>query len=368
MAKSYDEELAEFAQRQEVRAKYAEMKAIAEAATLVPVPTRNLEQELAEDYKEPVWRIRNLHIASSFTTITAAKKTGKSTLMLNLIRSLVDGVPFLGEPVLPLVGNVGYLNMELDPNVWRRWAKEIGIEHAKRIKPWHLRGERFPIYHPELQKRMVEWLKAEEIEVLIIDPGHRLLRGWPTPNGGGENSNDIVAAVCQKLQEIKREGEVVDLFVPLHTGHASGEHQHTRGAIMWQDDPDHLWNLWSKEVVKGDGGVRHFNAEGRDVDFQTTGIKYDKTTHRYEPASIEYMQNTGRVHSVVIALSKLGGTASTRDVRARKLGFGNDLFTGVLQDAKERGLIVTEGSALKLADTEEVRKIVMFGDPEKEVE
>lgn len=368
MSKSYDEELAELAQSMEVREEYARRKAIEQAATLVPLPTKNLAQELGDEYVEPKWRIRNLHIQSSFTTITAAKKTGKSTLMLNLIRSLVDGVPFLGEPTTKLTGNVGYLNMELDPNVWRRWAKEMGIEDPKRIIPWHLRGEKFPIYHPVLEERIVAWLNEQNIEALIIDPGHRLLRGWPSYNGGGENSNDVVAQVCQKLQEIKKAGNVTDLFVPLHTGHAQGEHQHTRGAIMWEDDPDHLWSLWSKEIVKGDRGVRHFSAEGRDVDFETVGIKYERETHRYEPADLEYLQNTGRVNAVVIALHKLGDTASTRDLRAKTTGFSNDYFTGVLQDAKDRGLIIEDGSANKLAKTEDVRRIIMFAGGAKEIE
>jgi hypothetical protein len=363
-------ELERYAQTQRVRAEYNRLKAIEEAATLVPVPEKNVEEELDTEYVEPEWRIEGLHIVSSFTTITAAMKTGKSTLMLNLIRSLVDGAPFMGKAVKKLDGNVGYLNMELDPNVWLQWAREMGITDKRRVRAWHLRGERFPLYHPELQKRVITWLQEREIEALIIDPGHRLLRGWPrSANGsGGENSNDVVAEVCQTLQEIKKAGGVKDLFIPLHTGHSSGDGQHTRGAVMWQDDPDHLWSLWSKEIVKGDGGIRQFSAEGRNVDFKPIGILWDPHTHRYTPCSIEEMQDEGRRRSVVVALHKLGGNATTADLKLATKGFANSFFTEVLHQCYRYGLIEYVGKRNVLCDTAEVREIVAFGGGAEEVE
>lgn len=358
----FDEEVARIKQTQDARDYVKRMRAEAEADQLAELPGVNVRQQLAEEYVPPVWRIDGLHIASSFTTITAPKKTGKSTLMLNLMKSLLDGQTFIGQPVLAPEKNVGYWNMELDPNVWLQWVQDIKLANDDRLIAEHLRGQKFPLWHPEMRKRVVDWLQVHEIEVLIIDPGAKLLRGWPT-NGSVENSNDVVAEVCQVLQEIKREGAVTDLFVPLHTGHASqGESQHSRGAIVWQDEPDHLWNLWSKRIV--DDEIRHFNAFGRNVDFDTVLIDYDPKTHRYQPeANPDALLNLGRARSVVLALAK-HGELGTADLRKRTKGVGNDVFPEAVEEAERRGWVKIErvgrSEIHRLTDSEEVRAIAAF--------
>lgn len=338
----YEEELERVAQSMRVREEIAYRRAIEEAATLVSLTDKSVRDEITEDYVEPTWRIEGLHIASSFTTITASKKTGKSTLMLNLMRSLVDGRPFLGQRVEPVTGKIGYWNLELDRNVWLQWVKDIGIQAADQIVALHLRGQRFPIYHPELYKRIIEWLKRNEIEVLIVDPGAKLLRGWPVLGGGGvENNNDVVAVVCQRLREMVEDGGVTDLFVPLHTGHNGGENQYSRGATVWEDDPDHLWNLWSKEVVKGDEPIRHFKAFGRNVDFDTVMLEYDKQTHAYKAQrNLEQIQERGWTRAIVLALTKNGplGAAALRKVTK---GISTDNFTQAVEAAVASGVVET---------------------------
>jgi hypothetical protein len=344
---TFDQEMARVAQTLRVREEIAYLKAL-EEATLTDLPNTSIADQLKEEYIEPVYRIDGLHIVGNFTTITATYKTGKSTLMLNLMRSLVDGDPFLGQRVLPVDRNVAYWNLEIEQNQFLQWASDTGLKGKGRVKPLHLRGTPFPLYHPEFEKRIVAWLQDNEIDALIIDPGYLLLLGWPpVGNGGIENNNDLIAVVANKLQEIKRAGGVTDLFIPLHTGHqaSGGDNMHARGGSVWGGYPDHLWTMWKKRLVEGEDEIRHFRATGRSPDFDTILLAFDKHTRLYTAEdSLEGVQNRGRAKAVVIGLIRCGGTAGTAELRKATKGKGmaNEAFPSAVEEASRRGYITVD--------------------------
>lgn len=345
---SYDDEMARIAQTMRIREEIALRKA-QEQVDLYELSDLSMAEELKLEYTPPVYRIDGLHVQGNFTTLTATYKCGKSTMMLNLVRSLVDGVPFLGKQVRPLSGNLGYLNLELGKDTFREWFSATGTQHMEKVYTQHLRGVPFPLWHPEFAKKVVAWLKRHEIEALILDPAAELLPGWPGSERGVENNNDLIATVCKTLLEVKEAGGVTDLFVVLHTGHNAkgGDDMHARGASFWGGKPDHLWYMWSKQLDPTDKDpTRHFRAEGRSPSFPTKLLSYDTNTRLYTPEdSLEAVQARGRAKAVALGLLKLGGQAGKAELRKATKGLSNEAFPAAVEAACELGYILVDRSS-----------------------
>jgi hypothetical protein len=237
-----------------------------------PLPRQTLKDALANRPEEPAELIERLHRRGYNTTITAAYKTGKTTLGGNLLRSLADGVPFLGRfPVLPPVGRVGLLNYELTDNDMLGWLDDQGIESADRIAILNLRGKPFSLAHEQGRDELVAWCREMAVEVLFLDPHRRAFAGF-----GEENSNDHVNLFAAALDEVKARAGVPDLFLFVHTGRDNGTPgaERARGATALDDWADQRWVL-----TKGENGVRFFHAtSGRMPDVEEFALNYDPTT------------------------------------------------------------------------------------------
>ncbi len=221
-----------------------------------PESRPNLADELAIEEPPLPYTIAQLHPTGSNTLLAGKYKSGKSTLMLNLLRSLVDGKLFLGMyPVGRLTGKVAYWNGELTERQWRQWAREADLASPERAAgPLHLRGFRLPLEVPAIQERAARWLSENEVELWILDPFAKVF-------DGEENSNTDVGRWCEAVDEIKRLAGVKDVVVVAHFGRqalAEGE-EHVRGATRLDDWADNRWLL-----TKDKEGVRYFEAEGRD--------------------------------------------------------------------------------------------------------
>jgi hypothetical protein len=101
--------------REEARRRLAAEK---EGAT-EPFDAGLLEDILARP-PEPPFRIEGLLPSEAGMLVVAQRKTGKTTLMLNLARSLLTGQGFLGRfEVRRLCGNIAILNFEVSGPNWR---------------------------------------------------------------------------------------------------------------------------------------------------------------------------------------------------------------------------------------------------------
>ena len=73
--------------------------------------------------------------------IAAQFKSGKTTLIDNVLRSLVDGDPFLGAAhVEPLAGAVALLDTEMPAPLLDGWLRAQRIAGDDRVFPVSLRG------------------------------------------------------------------------------------------------------------------------------------------------------------------------------------------------------------------------------------
>src|ERR1017187_1217582 len=94
---------------------------------------------------------------------------GKSTMLGNLIRSLADGVPFLGRFDTNPVGRVVLIDDELEKDTLRRWLRAHEILNPERVELVSLRGRvaTFDIVNEQTRAR---WAKhIGPADVLVLD-------------------------------------------------------------------------------------------------------------------------------------------------------------------------------------------------------
>ncbi len=163
----------------------ARVKGAAEKAGEIPPFDAGLLGELLARPAEPPHRVDGLIPSDAAALIVAARKTGKTTIELNLARSQITGEDFLGRfAVRPITGRVGFLNYEVSAGQIARWADEVGVPRD-RLYVVNLRGRRNPLGDPDDRARLAERLGEHEVESLMVDPFGRAYTGQ-SQNDPGE--------------------------------------------------------------------------------------------------------------------------------------------------------------------------------------
>lgn len=216
---------------------------------------------------DPGARVAGLMPWEGSTLIVAQRKTGKTTLTLNLARCLLTGEPFLGSLAVRRVASgarVALLNYEVSGAQLARWARDVGVP-ADRLFLVNLRGRRNPLSHPEDRAALAALLRAHNVEALIVDPFGRAYTGT------SQNDSGEVGAWLVDLDRFART-EVGALDVIL-TAHAGWNGERTRGSSALED--------WADSVVtltRDDEGARFLRAMGRDVDLDEDRLDFDPAT------------------------------------------------------------------------------------------
>lgn len=230
----------------------------------------DLEIELAEPDPDIEWTIEGLHSVGGNTTLTAGFKVGKTTFVMNLVKALADQESFLGEhDVRALDGRIALWNFEVDQTQMKRNFRDIRIKHASKV--WHLplRGHNLNIANDAEYAWALRQLCDLEIEVLILDP-------FSGAYYGDENDNSQISAFTKRVDQLKREAGVKDLFMPVHTGRFVEEgNERARGGAKLDDWADTRWILTKNPRTRD----RYFKAEGRRVQQDERELLFDATTN-----------------------------------------------------------------------------------------
>jgi hypothetical protein len=231
----------------------------------------SLVDDLAEHDADPTPTIAGLHCEGFSSVLIAVQKTGKTALSMNLVRSLADGVPLLDYfAVQPNGRRILYMNYELLPNQFRKWMNEVGVIDQELVLPLHLRGVAFPFWEPAVRAVFIEWLVANDIGNLIMDPAMRAWRGYVTKS----NDNDQVGAFLYgELDSLKREAGVENLWLTHHIGKSGRTEDAEEGAGAHQFGawPDATW-VYTKKAA----GQRYLRADGRDIDQDAIAVRFDE--------------------------------------------------------------------------------------------
>ncbi len=98
--------------------------------------------DLLVEPEEPItYRVDGLLPSAGRALLAAQGKAGKTTLVGNLLRCLVDGDPFLDRhEVIAPAGRVALLDTEMPRGMLRRWLTDQRIRAPGRLEVYSLRG------------------------------------------------------------------------------------------------------------------------------------------------------------------------------------------------------------------------------------
>lgn len=236
-----------------------------------PEGVLTVTEELAIPDQPIAYTVQHVMPSQSNVLLTAQYKSGKTTMVNNLARSLADGTPFLGRfNMSKLDGRVAIWNYEVGRDMYRRWLRETNILNTDDVTLFNLRGHRMPLNVTTVEDRIVEWLQEREIAFWIVDPFARAFVG-----SGDENSNNDVGQFLDTIDVIKERAGVRDLVLTAHTGRgeqAEGT-ERARGATRLDDWADVRWIL-----TRDAGGTAYFRATGRDVTWPESQLAYEDET------------------------------------------------------------------------------------------
>lgn len=226
-----------------------------------------LLSDLLSREPEPVPRIAELMPADANTTIVAQRKTGKTTLVGNLLRCLVTGEDFLERfTVNPIPGDarVALLNYEVSPHQIARWLHDMGVP-GDRVWIGNFRGRPNPLRSSVGRRDLAARLRDAGVVSLVVDPFSNAYAGT-----GGQNGVDDVAPWLAMLNEFARtDVGVSDLVMAVHAGW-NGER--SRGSSSLEDWPDAIWTLERDAKTK----ERTIRADGRDVSLDKHVLRMDE--------------------------------------------------------------------------------------------
>ncbi|WP_342023687.1 bifunctional DNA primase/polymerase [Arthrobacter citreus] len=302
-----------------------------------PPSMRTLAEELELPEEDEPWLVEGLLQAGGNLVIAAGYKTGKTTLVQNLVRSLVNGERFLGEfKTTPLVGKVALFNFELTEAQQVRWLRESGITDTNAVMLSHLRGRRGILTTDAGKQWVAEQLKANEVQVWVIDPFARAASGLD------ENSNTDVGLFLEHLDEIKRLAKVSELVLVTHTGRGNpDEPARARGATRLND-----WADTNMTMVKDSRGNRSIAAEGRDVWVGKTRLAYDVTMRRLsvlgDGEAPEHLELVEQIFQFVRSCEPNG--ASARDIHgSAELSASKDRKNAAIKALTDSGRLTLNG-------------------------
>lgn len=271
----------------------------------------------------PEWLIEGALPFGGKVILSAPAKAGKSTMIGNVIRSLVDGTPFLDRFPVKALGtfpeidyddetgepcgideeyddtldpqSVLLIDTELSPTMLRRWLDDQGIspEGRERVKVLSLRGRGLDLADEKVYERFTNAIIDSHAKIVILDPLGPILRAA----GRDENRSADLGPVLAALDQAMRDCGVALLLVH-HHGH-SGER--ARGASLLRDWPDAEW------IMTTDGERRALSMRGRDVELPETVLAYDRET-RHLTLGEGDRQSTAVVHRAGIVVEILTET------------------------------------------------------------
>lgn len=210
---------------------------------------------------------KGLWPANGTLLIAAQAKSGKSTLALNAVHSLVTGEKFLNRICVQELGQdetMVILNNEVSASQYTYWMKKRGIPQDPRIRVANLRGKAgsVNILDAGIKALFVEKLAPLNPTILIVDPIGPIMRAM----GIDENDNTTVGQLLDGFNALRTEiPSLREIMIIHHAGHeapSGGQRAGAaRGASSWNDTPDAIWNYRRDDNTK----TSELKARGRDV-------------------------------------------------------------------------------------------------------
>jgi hypothetical protein len=218
------------------------------------------------------WRIHGWMPSGARVVLAAQFKSGKTSLILNLVRSLLDGEPWLGkERVTPVDGVVVLIDTEMAPLQLDAWYRNQAISNDDRFIPVLLRGKvsGFNILDARVRGEWAAHFRAVRAEVLILD----CLR--PVLDALALDEQRDAGRFLVAFDALLNDAGINEAVIVHHMGH-SGER--ARGDSRLRDWPDAELRIMRNSVDPR--APRFIAAFGRDVDIPESELGFDDATKR----------------------------------------------------------------------------------------
>jgi len=334
----------------------ARQRLAAESAEGVELPELvSLDKLLAETPDTTPWLLDRLWKRGGKVLNLGGKKSGKTVLTGNLVRSLVGGSPFLDEFAVrtDLVGRLYVADFEMSRDQLRDWYRDWAVEQADRVSIDPLRGlaSTFDIRVPAVRTRWADRVRGND--TVIIDPLAPILAAL----GIEENSNGV-AQFLEALDELMREAGVSQYLVTHHMG---WEDTRARGHSSLEGWPDGVWYIRrdrSDDPTEDDYGTRaprFFSAEGRDIYVPEALLTFDGSARRlgYQGATTragsrqqrEQVADQKAIQTVLRAVDERPNISAAQIDHALGRGFKNGRKPQIRSRIEGQGLIRNIGQA-----------------------
>ena len=235
-----------------------------------PATPASLSDFLEEPDDDEAYRVDKLWPTNGRAVLAAQYKSGKTTVVGNLIRSLADGDPFLDQFAVAPANRIILEDNELSPGQLRRWLRDQGVINTDAVDVLSLRGRlsTFNIVDPVVRSR---WAAA-------LGPGDVLLFDClrPALDAIGLSEDKEAGRFLEALDELTAEASIGELLVVHHMGHTQ---ERSRGDSRILDWPDAVWNL-VREDPEDPASARYFKAFGRDVDYPESRLTFNAPDRR----------------------------------------------------------------------------------------
>jgi GTPase SAR1 family protein len=235
-----------------------------------PIPRLvTLAERMAQPRPAIAWRINGWQPAGTRVLLTGPGKAGKTSLMIGLLRALVDGDPWLGSAAaMPIEGRVGLVDLEMSGAQLDDWFRQSQIVHPDRIVVASLRGftAAFNLLDRDRRAAWASTLRAHDVQYLIVD----CLR--PILDALGLDEARDAGKFLVAFDALLREADVSEACLVHHHGHTN---ERARGDSRLIDWPDATWRM-----VRAEDGTRYIAAEGRDVSVPESRLSWDPETRR----------------------------------------------------------------------------------------
>ena len=221
---------------------------------------------------KPTWVVEGLIRHDGSALMVGKYKVGKSTLMLNLIKSLTTGSPFLGKFRVEKPMTVAYVDMELGEGLAWDWLNELPDLDRKRLVYLDRMGQgrKLNMRSDTMRANTARMLRENDVDVLIIDPLSPIMSAL----GMEENGAESVRPMLDSFDMLKVEAELSALIVSHHTGHQ--DQTRARGSTAFMDWPSSYMSVY-KDSDEYDA-PRFFQADGRDVRVPPGKLEFDSAT------------------------------------------------------------------------------------------
>lgn len=311
---------------QKAREYAAKQLAEVEAEELELPPVVSGEDLAKRAEGQPQWVVEGLLAPGQSVLLTAQKKTGKTTMTLNLIHALTTGEPFLGEhkPVRPM--RVAYFDLELGSVMANSYVEQIGIPGEQLFFiDLHGVGRMIDTRTDTIRNKWARRLRELEIDAIVIDPVSPIL----SAAGLDENATTGVRQLLDSFDALAKSGGCCcGPVVVHHTGwEAVGR---ARGASAFGDWPGAEWNLqlatrddlfsgrtFATQSNRATGGVVH---RGRSLEYDpaTRKVWYGEAEQPFDPKRAAYDEFVGSAVLDITVKDVMAATGVGSDNTARR--------------------------------------------------